>query len=458
MSGKINSCNYTTDQPQPLDFSIFLLPSQMAVRKKLIFVCNTSWSAYKFRLPLLRLLAGRGYKIYVLAPEDRHSELIRKENGAVFIPLRHFKATRFSPLADLRLYRELCRHYRQIGPDLIFHYTIKANIYGTLAAAKGARASISVITGLGYTFLNNRLMREAASALYRYALKKASEVWFLNKDDQAYFIEKKIMPAHKTFVLPGEGIDTGIFREQKRTEDKFRDDQQTETTGVRPQAEAQDTPGEKASSSFGAAPNTGGKQTVNFLLIARIIKEKGIEEYVRAAEWLKQKGYAITCRLIGFYDKQSPSSIPVKKFSGWVNSGAIVYLGAADDILPFIEQADCIVLPSYREGLPLSLLEGASMGKPLIASDTAGCREIVEHDRNGYLFPVRDAGRLAAAMEKFYHLPQADRIAMGAAARKTVTERFSMEIVHALYLSRIAKYIQDPPAEETVPIVNQIPG
>ncbi|MBL7736084.1 MAG: glycosyltransferase family 4 protein [Chitinophagaceae bacterium] len=472
----------------------------MAPRKKLIFVCNTSWSVYKFRLPLLRLLAGRGHKIYVLAPEDRHSEWIRKEKSVVFIPLYHFKATRFSPLADLSLYRELRRHYRQIGPDLIFHYTIKANIYGTLAAAKTAPASISVITGLGYTFLNNGLMRKAVSFMYKHSLKKAREVWFLNKDDQAYFVEKKITPAHKTFVLPGEGVDTDLFREQMGLRDTLKregkkgappfeqqmdaphmpkheeatdinlfkqqaeaqhppkNEEATDAESLRQQAKAQDDSGEEdgtGSISFGAASYAIPKQPLNFLLIARIIKEKGIEEYARAAAILKQKGCSATCRIIGYYDHKNPSAIPFKKFSEWVNSGTIVYPGATDDVLAFIEKADCIVLPSYREGLPLSLLEGASMSKPLIAANTAGCREIVEQGRNGFLVPVKDADKLAEAMETFYHLSPADRMALGAEARKTVTERFSMEKVHALYLSRIATYIQEPAAGKVIPIVNK---
>ena len=453
----------------------------MALRKKLIFVCNTSWSVYKFRLPLLRLLAGRGHKIYVLAPEDRHSEWIRKEKSIVFIPLYHFKATRFSPLADLSLYRELRRHYRQISPDLVFHYTIKANIYGTLAAAKTAPASISVITGLGYTFLNNGLMRKAVSFMYKHSLKKAREVWFLNKDDQAYFIEKKITPAHKTFVLPGEGVDTDLFRERMGFRDTLKNDgkkggslfkrqmdaqhlpkneEAADAEPLRQQAKAQDDSGEEdrtGSVSFGAAPYVAADQPLNFLLIARIIKEKGIEEYARAATILKQKGYSVTCRIIGYYDHKNPSAIPFKKFSEWVNSGTIVYPGATDDVLPFIEKADCIVLPSYREGLPLSLLEGASMSKPLIAADTAGCREIVEQGRNGFLVPVKDTDKLAEAMETFYHLSPADRMALGAEARKTVTERFSMEKVHALYLSRIATYIQEPAAGKIIPIVNKTP-
>ncbi len=369
--------------------------------KKIVFTCNTSWGIYKFRISLIRQLIRKGFTVYVMAPEDRYTEFLIDEQGLIFIPLKHMRATSFSLLHDWKLYRELQRHYRSIKPWLIFHYTIKANIYGTLAAAKINAPSIGVVTGLGYTFLNDARVRKLVTKMYRFALKKATEVWFLNTDDKDYFISNNIVEAGKTFLLPSEGVDTAWFHSDQ-------------PQPIRP--------------------------TMVFLLIARIIMEKGIAEYVTAARILKQKGYHVECQLAGFYDYKNPSSIPHKKFFGWVSSGLITYLGSTDDVKPLIEKADCIVLPSYREGLPLSLLEGASMSKPLIAADTAGCRDVVRHGINGFLCPEKDGESLALAMEEFYHLSPAERLAMGAEARKLAVTRFSQEKIHAAYFEKIAEY------------------
>ena len=366
--------------------------------KKIIFTCNTSWGIYKFRINLIRQLIKKGYTIYVLAPEDRYTEFLINEQGLIFIPLKHLRAVSFSLVQDWKLYRELRQHYTSIRPWLIFHYTIKANIYGTLAAATANCQSISVITGLGYTFLNDTWVMKAVTRMYRFALKKATEVWFLNNDDREYFVDNKIVRPNKTFILPSEGIDTHAFH----SDDPYQ---------IRP--------------------------TLVFLLIGRIIKEKGIAEYVTAARILKQKGYSVECQLAGFYDYKNPSSIAHKKFFNWVTSGLITYLGSTDDVKPLIEKADCIVLPSYREGLPLSLLEGASMCRPLIAADTAGCRDVVVHGVNGFLCPEKDGEGLALAMEEFYHLSPAERLKMGREARKLAIGYFSQEKIHALYFEKI---------------------
>jgi len=361
-----------------------------------------------------------GYQVYVLAPEDRYSVRLTSEPGLTFIPLYHFRATRLSPVHDWKLYRELGCHYQQINPDLIFHYTIKANIYGTLAAAKAGHVSISVITGLGYAFLNNRWMSSAATFLYRFALKKAAEIWFLNQDDRHYFINRDIVVARKTAILPGEGIDTIKFSSTKN-------------------------------------PKTS--KAVRFLLIGRLLKEKGIAEYAEAAAILKEKGLPVICRVVGFYDKRNSSAIPRRKLLEWTESGFIHYEGGTDDIIPFIEDADCIVLPSYREGLPVGLLEGASMSRPLIATDTAGCRDLVIPGRNGFLCAPRNAAALAVSMEQFCRLTPESRIKMGRESRALVESGFAIERIKAIYLARISALLEQSPMEKSIahPAQN-IPG
>jgi glycosyltransferase involved in cell wall biosynthesis len=368
----------------------------MPPNKRIAFVANTSWSIYKFRIHLLEKLVEQGFSVFVLAPRDRYTEKFEDIKGITFIQLNKFRAKKISLFHNLQLKRELTRHYLQVRPGLIFHYTVKANLYGSKAAAKAHCPSISVFTGLGYAFSNSMIQSFVQTGL-RPALKDNISTWFLNGDDQQLFIEKKLVKKEKTFLLPGEGVDP----------DKFY-----------------------------AAPYQE-RPDITFLLIARIIKHKGIYEYVQAAEILQRKGLPVRCQLLGFFDEGSRIAISRKEVDEWQRKGLVQYLGDTDDVAPFIQQADCIVLPSYREGMPLSLLEGASMCKGLIATDTPGCRAIVKEGVNGFLCKARNAEDLADAMEKFYHLPTQEKRKMGLAGRALIMENFTGDIVTNIYLEKI---------------------
>jgi len=370
----------------------------MSYKKSVAFVANTSWSIYKFRLYLIKELIGRGFNIYVLAPRDPYTVHLENQNGLTYIELKNLRGKSISPIPDIQLYRELYGHYQRIRPDVIFHYTIKANIFGTLASSRLPCPSISVITGLGYTFSGNRVLQSIVKQIYKRVLRKNMEVWFLNKDDKGALTKNHLVKEEKTFLLPGEGVD---------------------------------------SQNFYPAPYEPGKREVTFLLIARIIRHKGILEYVKAAELLQARGLSVRFQLLGFFDDGSPVAISREQVVEWKHHSNIQYLGHTDDVAPFIASADCIVLPSYREGLPLSLLEGASMCKALIATDTAGCREIIEDGVNGYLCRKKDAIDLAEKMEKFYHLPPVEKRQMGLEGRKKILDNFTEEIVAGIYLDKL---------------------
>jgi glycosyltransferase involved in cell wall biosynthesis len=368
---------------------------------RIAFVANTSWSIYKFRLYVIGKLVEKGFEVYVLAPRDRYTERFENLAGLTYIPLRHFNAGSISPVEDLRLYKELLTHYRTIRPKLIFQYTIKANIFGSLAAAKAGIPAIAVITGLGFAFSGRGWLQFIARILYRSALRKTKEVWFLNEDDRQQFITLRLVPVEKTSVLPGEGVDT---------------------------------------TAFYPAPYPPDKKEVTFLLIARLIRHKGILEFAQAARQLNQKGLAVRCQLLGVSDDNNPLAIPRPTVDEWVRKNILTYLGQTDDVPPFIEQADCIVLPSYREGLPLSLLEGASMAKALIAADTPGCRTLIDDGINGYLCRAKDAGDLARKMTEYYDLPAAAKRHMGLAGREKVLHDFTREHILGIYLQKICIY------------------
>ncbi|MEO5592858.1 MAG: glycosyltransferase family 4 protein [Chitinophagaceae bacterium] len=374
----------------------------MPSKQRIAFVANTSWSIYKFRLYLLQTLIEKGFDVYVLAPRDKYTAHFEYIEGISFVELKKLRSKSISLLDDLQLYRELLHHYKQLRPHLIFHYTIKANIYGSIAASRINCSAVSVITGLGYMFTGKSIFKFAASRLYGYALKKTKEVWFLNRDDQQIFINDKLVAAEKTFLLPGEGVDTNKFY---------------------------------------PAPYQETKNPVSFLLIARIIEHKGIYEFVQAAEMLLAKNIHAKFSLLGFFDDKSAVAISKEQLTVWEKNGSVSYLGETDYVIPYIEKNDCIVLPSYREGMPLSLLEGGSMCKALIASDVAGCREIVKDGINGFLCEQKDAVSLAAKMEQYYNLPAAAKKAMGIAARETVMQYFTNEIISNIYLSKLDSLI-----------------
>src|SRR5882757_570382 len=263
----------------------------MPSNKRIAFVANTSWSIYNFRIYLVEKLIAQGFSVFVLAPRDKYTEKFEDIKGLTYIQLNKFRAKSISPLHNIKLQKELTHHYRQIRPGLIFHYTVKANLYGSKAAAKTKCPSISVFTGLGYAF-SNRWFQAFAQMRLKRALRHNLETWFLNKDDEQLFIEKKLVKKEKAFILPGEGVDT---------------------------------------EKFYPAPFTQDKKEVVFLLIARIIRHKGIHEFIQAAEILQQKGLPVKCQLLGFFDQGSPVAISKRQVEEWQQKGLMDYLGDTDE-------------------------------------------------------------------------------------------------------------------------------
>lgn len=376
----------------------------MAAKQRIAFVANTSWSIYKFRLYLIEKLLKKGLAIVVLAPRDAYTAFFEDLEGLTFIELRHFHGTRISPVADYRLYRELLHHYRTIRPHLIFHYTIKANIFGTMAAHRAGIPSISVITGLGYAIIRKGWLSGTVKLLYKNILPKSKETWVLNEDDKAFLIREHLLSAGSLFVLPGEGVDT---------------------------------------ETFFPAPFQPGKKEIVFLFVGRMLRDKGVYEFVGAARQLRQQGLAVRCQLLGIFD-ENPAAIPRHEVEEWHREGIVSYLGHTDNVAPTMEKADCIVLPSYQEGMPMSLLEGASMCKALIAANTPGCRSAVEDGVNGYLCREKDSEDLARKMTAYYRLSPAEKQKMGQAGRGKVLEQYTCEHITAIYLQKINTLAHSP--------------
>ncbi|MCW3482253.1 glycosyltransferase family 4 protein [Neisseriaceae bacterium JH1-16] len=369
-----------------------------------ILICsNTAWSIYNFRKALLETLQDNGYKIVVVAPRDNFSPLLAKL-GCTCIDMA-MSAKGMNPLEDAKLMIRLLRVYRAHAPDFIFHYTIKPNIYGSLAASIAGIPSIAITTGLGYAFLSSGLVSFIAKKLYKLALYFPKEVWFLNQDDRKEFVERKLTHSKKTFLLPGEGVDTRHFSPtgKPRPDEVFR-----------------------------------------FLLIARMLWDKGVGEYVEAARFIRRRHPDTVFQLLGALDAENPSVIGKSQMDAWQAEGIIEYLGTTKDVRPAIAQADCVVLPSYREGISRTLLEAAAMAKPIVATDVPGCKDVVIDTASGLLCKPRNAKALTSALEKMRLLSEQERASYGQAGRKLVEESFSDPLVIEHYLSALRRYRVTP--------------
>ena len=358
--------------------------------KRIVLVGNTTWSMFNFRLPLFNLLRGRGYDVHIVAPPDVYSEKVQQA-GFTFHPIK-IDSKGSNPLRDIGTYRAFYQLYRKLRPDLAVHYTIKPNIYGTIAANRLSIPTIAITTGLGQIFDEQTPRSVVARKLYRFAFKMPVKVLFLNEDDRDTFLAEDIIinPA-RTQILNGEGVDTTQFARRE-----------TLPTRVR-----------------------------TFLLVGRLLWPKGVGEYAQAARQLREKYPTTKFNILGFLNPKDPTSLRLSDLQRWKREGITEYLGSTENVASYIEQSTCLVLPSYyREGVPRVLLEAASMSTPIITTDNVGCREVVADGENGYLVPVKDPDALAEAMEKILLAEPKDLYAMGAAGRRFVEEKFSTATVN----------------------------
>jgi glycosyltransferase involved in cell wall biosynthesis len=365
------------------------------MHKTIAIVINTSWNIYNFRVGLLKALQEDGYKIIAIAPEDAYSEKLEALGFEYHAIKMNNKGT--NPIEDIKLIWDFYKLYKKINPDVIFQYTIKPNIYGSMAGGMLGIPIISNISGLGTVFLSDNFSSKIARFLYRIALKVPKKVFYQNKHDQALFIESGLVDVVKTGLLPGSGIDTNKFRPNYLA--KKRDD-----------------------------------NVVRFLFIARLVRDKGLQEYVEASkEIYLTKKLSIECAILGGFYPGNPTAISEKEMEDWEEEGIVRYLGTSDDVRTVMSNYDCIVLPSYREGLSRVLLEAASMAKPIITTNVPGCKEVVDDGINGYLCEVKDSVSLADKIEKMSSLSDVERVEMGRKGREKVIEKFDEKIVIQKY-------------------------
>lgn len=363
-------------------------------------VSNTSWSIFNFRKGLITRLVEQNYSVYVIAPEDKFVAEI-KQLGCTFVPLTKISNKGKNPIKDLQLLLELKKLIRQHQIQYCFFFTPKINIYGCFATKFTRVKSVATINGLGFVFNEDqpKWLKVLVKSMYRLAFRHLKAVYFQNQEDRDFFISNKIVSSrHQLKVLKGSGVNLEEFQQKKHFNDA---------------------------------------EDLVFLLSARLIKEKGIYEYVEAAKAIKLQYPRVHFQLVGL-TANNPSAISANDISSFQQQGIIEYLGTTDNMSETLNDVDVLVLPSYyREGIPKILIEGLSKGIPLVTTNNVGCKETVEDGVNGYLVPVKDVAGLEKAMTTLIKMPIEQRIRMGEEGRKKAVNEFDETFNHQQYLEFI---------------------
>jgi len=369
---------------------------------KIAFVGNTSFSLYNFRLRVMKDFVEQGYQVFAIAPQDKYSGLFEAES-ITFMRL-NIDGKGMSVLTDLLLLCKLIGLYQRLSFDFVFHYTIKPIIYGSLACRLYGIKSIAITTGLGYAFDRDNFLSKFVVLLYKISLNKVNEVWFLNPDDKAVFVQKQIVEQARTYILRSEGVNTAIFYPQKNEETRAK---------------------------------------FVFLFLSRLVKEKGIEEFALAAKKLKAIHPDIECQILGKTDIRNPNNIAIGIVAQWESEGFIRYFSDSMDVRSYIANSDCVVLPSYyREGIPRCLMEAMSMQRPIITTNNVGCKELIEDEVNGKVCQPKDIESLTNKMEEMYMLSKEMRNRMGENGRLKIMTQFDEKFIIDIYTSKLNSYIK----------------
>jgi glycosyltransferase involved in cell wall biosynthesis len=361
--------------------------------KHVLLISNTAFSMWNFRRSVMADMVAEGCKVTCIAVPDHTSDNI-KTLGVDFIPLSLTRAGA-NPFHEINVIRFIFSHIKKLKPDLIISYTIKPNAYVPPIAKLLGIPCLAVVTGLGYAFIKDNFVARLARYVLRFGLNCTQKIWFLNHDDRHVVCRESPFLWGKSSILAGEGIDINYFSDKSfplPSNDKFI-----------------------------------------FLMVARILKDKGIYEFAEAAKIIRQKKPQVECHVLGAIDHENPAGLSTDEWQKLCDESGVIYKGVSSDVRPFIAAAHVCVLPSYREGIPFALLEGGAMRKPLIATDVAGCRDVVRNGQNGYVVEVQNAHALADAMQKMIDLPHDSFVKMKDISRQIIVDEFCTEKVIEQY-------------------------
>lgn len=365
---------------------------------KILLISNNGIGFYNFKKELVEKLLSMEYEVHFAVPAyEKIDELILK--GACYHEL-NIDRRGMNPIKDIGLLLQLLHLINKVKPDIIVSHTIKPNIYGSFIASIKGIPYINNITGLGSALQYNNIMSKLLIGMYRISLSKSSAIFFENSENRSFFEQRKIGNKTKYVLVPGAGVNMEFYLP-----------------------------------AHGSNPNKG----ITFLLIARVMKEKGIEEFISASETIQLRYPNTVFQILGFFDDDYYK----EQINLLSERGLIEYLGVSKDTRVQMSRADCIVLPSYHEGMSNVLLEGAAMELPLITTDIPGCREAVDEGKNGFLCKKSDANSLIQAMEKFIALTPEERLQMGRCGREKMKREFDREIVVDRYVQCIQSAIKE---------------
>lgn len=376
--------------------------SKLQLRKgKIVIALNTAWNLVNFRAGLIRALVEEGYEVVAVAPNDEYAPRLAAL-GCRFVALpMDNKGTH--PGRDLLLFFRFLKLFGHERPDVFLGYTVKPNVYGSLAAHMSGISVVNNIAGLGAVFIRDSWLTRLVRLLYKTALSRSRHVFFQNDEDMRLFVEQGLVAADMVSRLPGSGVDLSVF--------------------------------------YYAPMQPLEHRPFCFLLVARLLWDKGVGEYVEAARMVRRKYPTAKFQLLGFLDVKNPTAVSSAEMSAWVNEGVVEYLGVAADVKPYLAAADCVVLPSYREGVPRSLLEAAAIGRPIVTTDAVGCRDAVVDGVSGFLCRVADAKDLANKLLRMIEMTHDGRELMGQLGRRKMELEFDEKIVIERYLRVIEENI-----------------
>jgi len=362
--------------------------------RKILILANNAGGLYNFRFELIEKLIEENYEVYFSLPESADNEKVKLiiKAGAKHIQT-YINRRGINPVEDFKLINEYKRIIRDVNPDVVLTYTIKPNIYGSYAAKRLNKKVIMNITGIGTALMYSKL-KPVIRKLYKIAAGHSIKVFFQNTANRELFLENNMVKQDKTILLPGSGVNLNKF-----------------------------TP----------MPKEDANDPIIFLFIGRVMKEKGIDEYLEAAESLTERYSNIEFQIVGSFEEAEYKERILNN-----ENKRITFLGRSNDVRNEIKEVDCIVNPSYHEGMSNVLLEGAAMGKPLIASNIPGCKEIVEDGHNGYLFEVKSTASLRNKLIQFVELRNEERKVMGRNSRNKVEAEFDRNIVINKYIGLLA--------------------
>lgn len=365
--------------------------------KKILILANHFITIYAFRKELIKELIEHNNEVYLALPKSEENNYFAGMGCKIIETPLDRRST--NPISDIKLLFQYIKIIKDIKPDIVLTYTIKPNTYGGIAARICRAKTIHTVTGLGSVYIQDMWQKHIAVILNRIAFKSASKVVFLNEDNKDFYKQLGIISSnHDTMIVPGSGVNLENFKYEKLPS------------------------GER----------------ITFTFIGRILKDKGIEEYLSAAKELVSKYDNVNFEVVGFVDEEKYIGL----LDEYENEGIIKYLGKRNDISRIIAKSSCIVLPSYGEGRGTVLQEGAAVGRPLITCNTYGCKENVEDGLNGYLCNVADAESLKNTMETFLKLSKEEKTLMGKRSREKAEKEFDRKIVVRAYISEIKKIVK----------------